>query len=123
MIDVKTEQIICTKMGKGRRHDFHLFKTSKTAIHPSIHVLTDSGYQGIQKIHANSRLPKKNKKKNPLTPQEKKTNTEISSQRVLIENIIRRIKIFRIMAEKYRNRRKRFGLRLNLIAAFHNFEL
>jgi len=35
----------------------------------------------------------------------------------------RKLKIFRILAERYRNRRKRFGLRFNLIAAIVNFEL
>ncbi|MDR1198857.1 MAG: IS5/IS1182 family transposase, partial [Prevotellaceae bacterium] len=34
--------------------------------------------------------------------------------------IIRDVKIFRILAEKYRNRRKRFALRFNLIAALYN---
>jgi hypothetical protein len=33
------------------------------------------------------------------------------------------VKIFRIMAEKYRNRRKRFTLRLLLITAIINYEL
>ncbi|MBX7216713.1 MAG: IS5/IS1182 family transposase, partial [Candidatus Kapabacteria bacterium] len=31
--------------------------------------------------------------------------------------------VFKIIAEKYRNRRKRFDVRFNLIAAIHNFEL
>ncbi len=31
-------------------------------------------------------------------------------------------KIFRILAERYRNRRRRFGLRCNLIAALYNYE-
>ncbi|MDM8565218.1 IS5/IS1182 family transposase, partial [Candidatus Halobeggiatoa sp. HSG11] len=30
---------------------------------------------------------------------------------------------FRILKERYRNRRKRFSLRFNLIAAIHNLEL
>ncbi|HLG33306.1 MAG TPA: IS5/IS1182 family transposase, partial [Bacteroidia bacterium] len=37
--------------------------------------------------------------------------------------VIRRVKIFRIVAERYRNRRKRFSLRMNLIAGIYNFEL
>ena len=88
-----------------------------------VKMLADSGYQGLKKIHANSELPKRNSKKNPLTKQEKKQNHQISSERVLIENVIRKIKIFRMMAEKYRNRRKRFGLRLNLITGILNYEL
>ena len=43
--------------------------------------------------------------------------------RVVAEHVNRRLKIFRILAERYRNRRKRFGLRFNLIAAILNFEL
>jgi len=65
-------------------------------------------------------MPKKKSKKKPLTKEDKKYNRTISSQRVIVENIIREPKIFRIIAERYRNRRKRFALRLNLIAAFHN---
>ncbi|HEY9907692.1 MAG TPA: IS5/IS1182 family transposase, partial [Thermosynechococcaceae cyanobacterium] len=33
------------------------------------------------------------------------------------------LKIFRILSERYRNRRRRFGLRFNLIAGIYNFEL
>ncbi|TRU86788.1 MAG: IS5/IS1182 family transposase, partial [Microcystis novacekii Mn_MB_F_20050700_S1] len=35
----------------------------------------------------------------------------------------RRLKIFRILSSRYRNRRRRFGLRLNLIAGIYNYEL
>jgi hypothetical protein len=68
-------------------------------------------------------IPKKRSKKNPLTKEDKKNNAHISSQRVTIENIIRELKIFRILAEKYRNRRRKYGLRFNLIAAIYNLNL
>lgn len=71
-------------------------------------------------MHDNTDIPKKKSKKNPLDKEAKKRNREISSERVLVEHIIREVKIFRVAAEKYRNRRKRFGLRINLIAAFYN---
>ena len=83
----------------------------------------DSGYQGIKKLHTNSELPLKSTKKNPLTIEQKKENHVLSSSRVLVENVIRRLKIFRIIGERYRNRRKKFGLRLNLIAALCNCQL
>jgi len=83
----------------------------------------DTGYQGIAKIHANVEIPKKRSKKNPLTKEDKQQNRNISSKRVAVENIIREVKIFRIIAEKYRNRRKKFGLRFNLIAAMYNLNL
>lgn len=55
----KTKAIICTALSNGKRHDFKFFKESKTKIHPEIKIITDTGYQGIQKLHRKSELPKK----------------------------------------------------------------
>jgi hypothetical protein len=115
--------VICTTLTNGKRHDFRLFKESGVRIHPKIKTLTDTGYQGIGKIHANSELPKKKTKKNPLTKEDKLKNRELSSERVLNENVIGMIKRFKIISDRYRNRRKRFGLRFNLISAIYNMEL
>lgn len=104
-------------------HDFRLFKESKVQVNPVVGVAVDSGYQGLQKIHVNTELPKKRSKKNPLTKADKIKNREISSKRVLNENVIGVVKRFRIIAERYRNRRKRFNLRFSLIAGIYNFEL
>ena len=123
MADKKSRKIICTAFGKGRKHDFRLLKESKTYIHPQTKCAVDTGYQGIAKLHSNVQIPKKRSKKNPLTKQDKQRNKTVSSSRVVVENIIRDVKIFRIIAEKYRNRRKKFGLRFNLIAAFYNLNL
>ena len=43
--------------------------------------------------------------------------------RVVIENVFAWLKRFKIIDEKYRNRRKRFALRLNLIASIYNLQL
>ena len=123
VIDKKSKQIICIAIGKGRRHDYHLFKQSKTYIPQQIETLVDSGYLGIKKLHQNSKHPKRGSKKKPLTQEEKQINKTINSQRVIVEHVIRSIKIFRILGDKYRNRRKRFALRLNLIAAIYNHQL
>ena len=122
-MDKQSGEIICTAIAKGRKHDFRLFKESKTAISTDIKTLTDSGYQGIQKLHSNCAKPIKETKKNPLSKQDKRHNHDIGAARVMVEHIIRKMKIFKIVADTYRNRRKRFGLRINLIAAIHNFEL
>lgn len=122
-MDKKTKQVICTAFANGKRHDFRLFKESKIKINPDIKVITDTGYQGIQKLHSKSDLPKKKTKKNPLTKEDKHKNQELSSARVANENVIGMIKRFKIISDKYRNRRKRFGLRFNLISAIYNMEL
>ncbi|MDI9320849.1 MAG: hypothetical protein QM530_10325 [Phycisphaerales bacterium] len=51
---------------------------------------------------------------------QKKENHLLSSSRVAVEHVLRTLKISRIVAEKYRNRRKRFGLRSDLIARIVN---
>jgi hypothetical protein len=50
-------------------------------------------------------------------------NKTISSSRIVNEHVIGKLKIFKIIADRYRNRRKRFGLRFNLISGIYNFEL
>jgi len=122
-VDKKSKKIICTAFANGKCHDFRLFKESKTYINPKIRAVTDTGYQGLKKIHANSELPKKKTKKNPLTQEDKQNNQKLASERVLNENVIGSIKRFKIISDRYRNRRKRFTLRFNLIAGIYNWEL
>lgn len=86
-------------------------------------ILVDSGFMGILRYHANSTLPYKRTKLKPLTKDQKKENKKLASDRVFSENINARLKRFKIIADRYRNRRKRFGLRFNLIAGIYNFEL
>ena len=83
----------------------------------------DSGYQGILRLHQNSETPKKKPKGKELTAEEKAENHRISRERILIENVNAKIKVFKITANKYRNRRSRFALRMSLICAILNFEL
>lgn len=123
VVDKKSQQIICTAFANGKRHDFRLFKESKIRIHSAIGVLTDTGYQGLQKIHLKTQMPKKRSKKNPLTKDDKRNNQQFSRHRVLNENVIGCLKRFKIIADRYRNRRKRFSLRFNLIAGIYNLEL
>lgn len=123
VVDKSSRQIICTNFAKGKSHDFKVFKNSKIAINKDSRIIVDSGYQGLQKIHAKTMLPNKRTKKKPLTKEAKKHNKNLASLRVLNENVIGLVKRFKVVADKYRNRRKRFGLRFNLIAGLHNFEL
>lgn len=85
-------------------------------------VLADLGYVGIDKICPNSEIPKKKTKKNPLTKDDKKENRKLASKRIIIEQINAKIKVFKITKYPYRNRRKRFGLRMNLICAIVNLD-
>jgi len=104
-------------------HDFKLFEVSiGSGIHKDILAKLDSGYQGILKLHANSETPKKKPKGGELTAEEKAENKRLSQERILIENTNAKIKVFKIVANKYRNRRRRFGLRMALICGIINYE-
>lgn len=123
VVNGRTRQVICTAHGRGTTHDLALYKRSQLELHESRELLADSGYQGIKKPHDKSRTPKKRSKKHQLTRDEKRSNRELSRRRIVVENVIRSLKIFRILLERYRNRRKRFSLRFNLIAGLYNFGL
>lgn len=123
IINQKTQEIIATAFGNGSKHDFQLFKDSLSVFASQVRCLADAGYQGLQDWHKNAETPAKKSKLHPLTQEQKNSNRKLSHERILVENVIRRLKIFRILSERYRNRRKRFALRFNLIAAIHNLEL
>ena len=122
VIEPASGRIICTFFGKGRRHDFKLFQISGVHFHPQTESLHDKGYQGMQKLHLNSRLPRKKPRGGQLAAEAKAYNRNLARERVVIEHVNRCLKTFRILAERYRNRRRRFGLRCNLIAALYNYE-
>ena len=116
-------EIIATFFGKGKMHDYKLYEKSGVKLSKAIELKADSGYQGLQKKHGKVLLPKKQSKLKKLTKEDKRANRELARIRIRVENVIRRLKIFRILAERYRNRRRRLGLRFNLISGIYNFEL
>ena len=116
-------KIICLSFCNGKKHDFRLFKESGVHAGNRTEFETDTGYTGITTIHPNSVLPKKHKKHTPLTKEEKRNNRIISGKRIYAEHSIRFVKRFRILSERYRNRRKRFALRFSLLAGICNFDM
>lgn len=85
--------------------------------------LEDAGYQSLSRFHAASQTPIKRSKHHSLRPEQKAANRQLARQRIRVEHLLRKLKVFHLLSERYRNRRQRFGLRFNLIAAVYNFEL
>lgn len=104
----------------GRTHDFKMLKDSKIHIDSATKILADLGFLGIHKIHLNSEIPNKGSKNHKLTKEQKKENRELARQRIAVEHVNRMMKIFLILKHPYRNKQKRFGLRVNLLAAIYN---
>ena len=86
-------------------------------------VLGDSGYQGLQHDHAKIKIPIKKQKGKTRTKEDKKYNKELSSQRVLVENIICRLKDFKILKDQFRSRRRRYPVVMQIIAALVNLKM
>jgi len=58
-----------------------------------------------------------------FSKEDKQYNHAVSSKRIFVEHVIGKLKRFKIISDRYRNRRHRFGLRFNLIASIYNYEL
>jgi len=89
-------------------------------LHTDSLLLADSGYQGIKACHKKSQIPIKKKKGRLLTAEEKAHNKSLAKKRILIENVNRRCKIFRIVKDIYRGKHKNYSLTWNLVAALVN---
>lgn len=106
MVNQATRAIVCTAYAKGRVHNFQIFKHSRLPLNPQIQLLADKGYQGILKLHHNSQTPKKKPRKATLDNAAHGYNRDLARRRVLAEHVNRRLKIWRILAERYRNQVK-----------------
>lgn len=135
IIDHKTKAIICVAVGKGSEHDSRLLKRSKSRVLPATVRLGDLGYVGMDKDlvfgkrvragkdllpHKRDSRPGLTKAVRALSAEQKQENKDHARSRIAIDHVNRHLKIFRILCERYRNRRRRFGLRLNLLAAIYN---
>jgi len=52
-----------------------------------------------------------------------KSKPGLAGERIPIEHVIRRRRVFRILKDTYRHRRRRFGLRLHLLAGLYDADL
>ena len=124
VIDLETLLILFIEQAAGSVYDFALYKSSTgRAVSPDVKMKVDSGYQGIAEYHANCEVPFKKSKSRPLTLEEKAYNRQLARERIAIEDVNRQIEIFKIMSERYRNRRRRHKLRMTLICAIRNSEI
>jgi hypothetical protein len=123
VVEQASRQILCAAVGKGREHDFKLFKRSAVRLAQTTECSGDRGYQGLQKRHAKSRTPIKKPRGRERSKADKYRNRALASQRIVCEHVIGKLRVCKILAERYRNRRRRFGWRVHLLAALYNLDL
>lgn len=119
LTDIKKRILVLTQTKSARRHDKRLADKQNLfqSIPESVAVWVDTGFQGIQKQHLNTLIPKKNTKKNPLTESDKLENRLISSFRVLVEHAIGGMKRYNSLNHPYRNKIAFMDDKLAIISA------
>jgi len=124
---IKTE-IVITEKGRivsiskpapGRVHDLEIRRRGPP-LPTSSHIYADSGYQGLQEYHSAIDIPYKKTKNKPLTTEERDYNHALSSFRVRVEHRIGRLKVFRILSERYRYQRDRYAVKISIVAGIIN---
>lgn len=104
----------------GAEHDFHLFKRTFEGNPENVTCTADLGYLGIDKVHRNSKIPKKNSKNHKLTEEEIEYNKELAKDRIFIEHTNGWIKRFKILSTRFRNNLAFFSKFAVLICALFN---
>jgi DDE superfamily endonuclease/Helix-turn-helix of DDE superfamily endonuclease len=115
------EIVRVSKPHPGSVHDFEIRKREKP-ISRSVRIYADSGYQGIEEVHPTSCIPFKRTKLKKLTSFQKRFNTALSRRRVKVENVICRMKKYKILQDRYRNKREKYHMKTNIIAGLVNLK-
>ena len=121
----KKKILLVTPTKHGKIHDKKMADKNIIAsrIPEEVSVLVDTGFQGIQKIHANTLIPKKKPRGGFLTEAEKAWNRLISSARIVIEHAIGGIKRFGAVSHIFRNKNGIDDQFVNVCAGLWNMEL
>ena len=124
-----SRRVYATYFERGGIHDLTMYQRSKHLMNPSTSLVADLGYIGVGKLHRESYLPHRKQcrpgltsEQRKLSPEQRCVNRALAQIRILVEQVIRRAKVFRILSGRYRNRRRRLALRTNLIMAIYNIE-
>ena len=99
----------------GRVHDKRVYDTEQVVIPRETEAIGDLGYQGSVLT-----VPNKKSKGGTLSEQEKAYNRKHASERILVEHIIGKLKIFKILKDRFRNELSRHALMFKNIAGLCN---
>jgi hypothetical protein len=123
-----------TRHARGSRHDYALFKWCHPSLPDNVRLGLDRGYDGVQNDYPdlNSEVPfkrrspgrgKRGVKAKELTSEQKAFNRKLSKERVVVEHTISRLKKFRVMAHKFRNRLKHYDTMTNIVCGLTNLRI
>ena len=125
MVNSKKKILLITPTKHGKVHDKKLSDKNMLASHipKEVSLLVDTGFQGLQKIHENTFIPKKKPRGGLLTDDEKAWNRLISSVRIVVEHAIGGMKRFGATSHVFRNKNGLDDLFMVVCAGLWNLEL
>ena len=115
--DTKGQILTVSRSYQGRVHDKKIYdKTRSYPDQKNVGKIGDLGYIGIPKMTT----PFKKPKGKSLTKEQKAANRELAKVRIVVEHSIRKMKIFKILQDRYRNPLNKHSLIFKNIAGLAN---
>jgi len=99
----------------GKVHDKKVYDRTRTIVPRDVAGYGDTGYQGTR-----LRTPLKKKRGQKLSRRQRRGNRRISRKRIVAEHAIGKMKIWRIVSERFRNPTRRHTLINKNVAGLHN---
>ena len=110
-----------TKSSEGKKHDKKLFEENIIEFPEEIIIEGDSGFQGIGELLKNEVvLPRKKQKGKERKKEDKRFNKKLSRSRILVENVIGKMKQFGVMKERYRNKFEDYDKKVEIVVGLVN---
>jgi hypothetical protein len=125
MVNNKGTIIHKTGHRKGKRHDYGIYKKNHPVTPHHVVNVFDLGYLGVGKDYPEqlSSLPYKKKKDQGLSAEEKERNKSHSRERMAIEHTICKMKKYRILADIFRNKLRKYNRVSDIVSGLVNHRI
>ena len=112
-----------TNQKRGCRHDYNIYKNNHPVTPKDVVNVADLGYLGIEKDFPEqlSSIPNRKKRCLGLSQEEIEYNQSHSKKRIVIEHTICRLKKYRILADVFRNRLKKYNKVSDIVSGLVNY--
>jgi DDE superfamily endonuclease/Helix-turn-helix of DDE superfamily endonuclease len=114
-----------TSKKKGRRHDYDIYKENHPVTPKQVVNVFDLGYLGVEKDFPEqlSSIPQRKKRNLDLYAEEMEYNKNHSKKRIKIEHTICRLKKYRILADVFRNRLRKYNKVSDIVSGLVNYRI
>ena len=125
---VNSQGLIIHKTGhkKGRRHDYHIYKNNHPVTPNQVVNVFDLGYLGVGKDFPDQKSSLPNRKKRnqkEMSIDEKEYNQSHARERIVIEHTICKVKKYKILADIFRNRLRKYNRVSDIVSGLVNYRI